>query len=339
MSDTVNQKSLCRICGNPTGRDFDASEMMFGMRTRHAYFECQACGCVQIKNIPENIGDYYPENYYSLSSQSLPSSSHLGEKEALSHRLKALAINSTRLTRSLFLTSPSTRAFLNARPVLKSFITKFSDPNFRILDVGSGSGEFLRCLDFLYYKYLLGIDPHVKESVNLHGRPFILRQPLAGLKGQFDVICLHHVLEHLPDQTAALDDLRQLLAKDGRVLIRIPIAQSRAYREYGEHWAQLDPPRHFFLHTLRSLEIITEKTGFEIVSIEYDSTSFQFWCSELYKRNIPLMELDNVSKFLSSFFNDSELAGYDQKTRDVNTAGEGDQIAVILRQRSISQVT
>lgn len=27
------------------------------------YFECSNCGCLQIKEIPENIGKYYPDNY------------------------------------------------------------------------------------------------------------------------------------------------------------------------------------------------------------------------------------------------------------------------------------
>lgn len=42
----------------------------------------------------------------------------------------------------------------------------------------------------------------------------------------FDLVCLRHVLEHLPDCKLAMRKLRQLVRPDGRVLIEIPNVES-----------------------------------------------------------------------------------------------------------------
>ena len=41
-------------------------EMIFGFRDEFTYFECSKCGCLQIMQIPRNMGKYYPSNYYSF---------------------------------------------------------------------------------------------------------------------------------------------------------------------------------------------------------------------------------------------------------------------------------
>ena len=42
--------------------------MMFGTRERFAYFECSACGCLQIETVPADMARHYPDNYYSFSA-------------------------------------------------------------------------------------------------------------------------------------------------------------------------------------------------------------------------------------------------------------------------------
>ena len=58
---------ICKICGNNKGnRIYHAKEMMLGLKHEFVYFECSECECLQIADIPENIGDYYPSHYYSF---------------------------------------------------------------------------------------------------------------------------------------------------------------------------------------------------------------------------------------------------------------------------------
>jgi hypothetical protein len=61
------QSVSCRICANTKGNKRHlAREMMFGLRDEFEYVECANCGCLQIKEIPHNLSDYYPEAYYSF---------------------------------------------------------------------------------------------------------------------------------------------------------------------------------------------------------------------------------------------------------------------------------
>ena len=57
----------CRICKNSEGnRDITLREKMFGTGEPFAYFQCAACGCLQIARIPDNLADYYGDGYYSF---------------------------------------------------------------------------------------------------------------------------------------------------------------------------------------------------------------------------------------------------------------------------------
>lgn len=46
--------------------------MMFGFRDEFTYFECSKCGCIQIIEIPRNMGKYYTPNYYSFKKLDKP---------------------------------------------------------------------------------------------------------------------------------------------------------------------------------------------------------------------------------------------------------------------------
>jgi hypothetical protein len=56
----------CRICGNDTGNVVHhCSEKMYGLGDEFDYFQCQNCACLQIEEIPPDLGKYYPDDYYS----------------------------------------------------------------------------------------------------------------------------------------------------------------------------------------------------------------------------------------------------------------------------------
>lgn len=56
----------CRICGwTGDGVSFTAKEMFYGTREEFEYFECGNCHCLQIAKVPENLGKYYENTYYS----------------------------------------------------------------------------------------------------------------------------------------------------------------------------------------------------------------------------------------------------------------------------------
>lgn len=58
----------CRICGaEGEFQTYLAREMMQNTRDEFEYFVCPDCGCLQIREVPENLGKYYGAGYYSFS--------------------------------------------------------------------------------------------------------------------------------------------------------------------------------------------------------------------------------------------------------------------------------
>ncbi len=155
-----------------------------------------------------------------------------------------------------------------------------------ILDVGCGSGDLLVELRDAGFSNLTGADPFIASDHIRAGVPLWKRE-IGDVEGRFALVMMHHTFEHVTDPASTLAAAARLLVPGGRVLIRLPVADSDAWREYGTDWVQLDAPRHIFLHTARSLGRLARDAGLHVVSRTHDSTAFQFWGSEQYRRGIP----------------------------------------------------
>lgn len=76
--DTTNRSlgrkpQVCRICGaKGKFKTVLAREMMQGTGDAFPYFECDRCHCLQIVSVPENLGDYYGDGYYSYQVEEAP---------------------------------------------------------------------------------------------------------------------------------------------------------------------------------------------------------------------------------------------------------------------------
>jgi SAM-dependent methyltransferase len=331
--DGADESNLsCRICGGKSLGRLDAREMMLGLRNRFLYLECPSCGCVQIARYPADIDKYYPENYYSYQDTSL-ATAETGRAVVKRAKwlIKALLINRSTATRRRFLESDDTRAWLESRPVVQLYLQNVPDPRSRILDVGCGSGGLLGSLYYLYYENVHGIDPYIERDIYLGGRLLVRKTHLRDLDSFYDFISFNHVFEHMPDQRTVLKGVGRVLAPNGHVMIRIPVAGGAAWRAYRENWVQLDPPRHFYLHSENSFRLLVEAAGFDVVSIDYDSNGLQFWGSELYLRDIPLMDPRSPARSKESVFSSEALADYESRAAALNEARDGDQIVAILR--------
>jgi SAM-dependent methyltransferase len=268
--------SPCRICGNIThNRRHIAQEMQFGLREEFAYVECSACGCLQIAEIPPDINRYYPPNYYSYSN--------IGGLRAFLKR-QQWAYSGHRINPLGWL-----RCFIFGPDRALESVVRLDLPKAaRVLDIGGGQGELLRALKHLGYEDLTCIDPYIPSAVNTGGVR-LLKVEAAAHEGEYDLIMLHHSLEHMPDQFGTLREIKRLLAPEGTAIIRIPIVSSQLWHEYGAAWVSLDAPRHFYLHTPRSLKVVTDSVGLKIQRTIYDATFFSYLMSEQYRRGVPLM--------------------------------------------------
>jgi SAM-dependent methyltransferase len=101
----------------------------------------------------------------------------------------------------------------------------------RVLDVGCGSGNFLRCMKEKGFS-AFGIEPsgsgsqYAREAHGVDIYHGMIEDYLAANSGRtFDVITLLNVLEHLTDPVQVLLRLSQALASDGVMAIVVPDAR------------------------------------------------------------------------------------------------------------------
>jgi hypothetical protein len=142
---------------------------------------------------------------------------------------------------------------------------------------------------------------------------------------------LHHSFEHLPDPFDAMRQIKRLMHDESYCLIRIPIV-NYAWKTYDVNWVQMDPPRHLFLYTENSFRMLAGKSGLDVEHIYFDSGPFQFWGSEMYLRDIPL--LDRRSPWVdpeSVLFTSDELTRWSEEAEELNRAGRGDMACFYLR--------
>ena len=102
-----------------------------------------------------------------------------------------------------------------------------------ILDIGCANGGLLAALRELGFSDLLGIDPSAACVANTAAQPGLraLAGSLTALPpglGQYDLIVLSHVLEHVADLRGVLSSVTRLLTEGGRLYVETPDASRYA---------------------------------------------------------------------------------------------------------------
>lgn len=303
---------------------YQTREMMIGLRDPFTYFQCSECICLQIAEFPPEMSKYYPADYYSLRESE---SEHAVMQYLKKKRNRYAVFNRSPIGRLLYSRYP--REDLRSL----SYIEVQNDTS--ILDVGCGNGELLRILYQLGFTDLSGIDPYIEKGSFTIGEDIeIHKKSIHGLEGRWELIMLHHVFEHMAEPLRVLESVSRLLKPAGYCLIRTPVAGSAAWQTYRENWVQLDPPRHFHIHSPESLAFLVKKTDLTLIKTVYDSTSFQFWGSIQYENDISLHdETSYAVNPEASMFTAGDIKSFERKAENLNRNQEGDQAAFILQKK------
>jgi len=195
------------------------------------YLRCDRCGLIRLGNVPSNLGDYYPNDYYDLPT---------------AEQLELIAVADTFKIETV-----------------KRFISKG-----RLLEIGPAYGIFSfqakqagfavdvvemdeRCCDYL------------NRVVSVNAVCSAFPHEAISSFGLHDVIALWHVIEHLPDPWELLRAAAKNLAPNGILVLAAPNPDSWQFKIMGKEWPHLDAPRHLYLLPAQALTDYVEALGLE----------------------------------------------------------------------------
>lgn len=253
----------CPNCGNTniafvlSAKDYTVSGELFKI------WECKNCTLRFTQNVPgkEEISKYYQsENYISHSDTSkgfINSLYHIVRKRTLIQK-KKLIIKAT------------------------------GKGTGKILDLGCGTGAFLATMQHANW-ICSGIEPDEnarKKAQELYGLQVMKEDEFYNFPSEtFDAITLWHVLEHVHDLHPYIQQLRKLLAPDGKLFIAVPNYTSADEKMYNEYWAAYDVPRHLYHFSPKAMRQLMDEHGLKIEKMKpmwYDSV-YVSMLSEQYK--------------------------------------------------------
>lgn len=316
---------ICKICGNENNNKIiEAKEMNYGFKDCFEYMECGNCGCLQIVDIPEDISKYYPPDYGYKKNRFIDF--------LFNKRNKYLLTQKSFIGKIVANKEPSIK-FSTIHDVIQKY--NFNQKS-SILDVGCGSGLFLSTLKYSGFKNIMGIDLFVDDNL-IYPDIKIVKTSLEEFEpsNKFDLIFLNHSFEHMENPLENLLQIKKLLTDNGKCIITIPVKTEAIYGKYKENWVQLDAPRHFYLYSLESFNLITKNAGLKLVDVIFNSEIFQFWGSEQYLQDIPLKDDRSYGKNFfktnrKSIFTKSQIKDFENKTKQLNEKQLGDQAIFIL---------
>ena len=204
---------------------------------------CQNCGLVQLKDVPNELDlfEFYKSKYrveYRMQDRPSPKHVYRAGEQAIS-RLKKIA--------------------------------PFIRENTKLLDIGSGGGEFTYLASRMGAD-ASGIDPSsgYLEFGKNHYSIKVEQKQISQLEDtqSYQIVTMFHVLEHLPNPFKAIRKVHQILKVGGLFVIEVPNLESKA----------TSPFNHFFkahICYFTSLSLIgLLKDNFSVEYIENEDVIF-----------------------------------------------------------------
>ena len=233
----------CGLCGSTSWRELYTTKDRLGNSDESfSIVECQ--GCAVLRTLPEmsevELASFYPDDYWGgpEPSQKWISSSQFEKTQFLS-RCRLSGGGS-------------------------------------ILDVGCGSGFFLRALESRKWeRWGIETSPGASKAAEaVIGSGHVFTGTLTGSSweaSKFDVVTFWSALEHTNEPQMNLREARRIIKTGGTLIVQLPNAASFQAQLFGGDWFALDAPRHRYHFTLAVLERLLTETGFEVYRTSYFS--------------------------------------------------------------------
>jgi len=139
----------------------------------------------------------------------------------------------------------------------------------KLLEVGSGAGDFLYAAhragwEVKAVEYSAALADSLRAELGLDVLAGELR-PGLWKEGEFDVIALWNVLEHVRNPLDTLITASSYLRAGGTLFLQVPTADGAEHGKwFGPYWAPLDLPRHLNFFSRTSLAQLCLKAGMKV---------------------------------------------------------------------------
>jgi len=243
----------CALCHAPGQSAYvGLKDRLHGVPGEWEYLLCRECDLLWLRNRPES--DCISSLYSSYYTHKAPELSALSTARSLQRSIRKSVVRSGLVD-------------ILSAPTYWRDIWYGDQEHARFLDVGCGNGQFAAIMQRMGWD-VYGIEPD--EQAAVIAKEFLNAPIHIGnlntaeyADGEFDLIRLAHVFEHLDDPLRALAKCYRLLKPGGRLIITTPNLASLGHRHrYGVYWLHLDPPRHFYLFSPKSLHRAAKAVGF-----------------------------------------------------------------------------
>lgn len=136
----------------------------------------------------------------------------------------------------------------------------------RLIEVGCGAGKRLASMRELGWTVEgQEMDPHAAAQARSdYGLPvhFGALETLALPENKFDVVIVYHVIEHVHNPIDLLQECHRILKPSGQLIVVTPNVDSWGHRHFDSCWRGLEPPRHLFIYSCRTLPHLASRAGF-----------------------------------------------------------------------------
>ena len=148
------------------------------------------------------------------------------------------------------------------------FLNHLAKNKGHILDIGSGTGEFLFACKKSNWQ-TTGVEPSKiarKQAIKNYSLTVSEKTSLSLFKEKsFNAITMWHVLEHIPSLSKTIVSLYKILKDDGVLIIAVPNINSFDASYYKEFWAAYDLPIHLWHFSQETIVKLFENHNFKFV--------------------------------------------------------------------------
>jgi len=281
------ENTFCILCeGNlaePYSCGFDYQ--YWTTEQQFCFVRCLKCSHIYLNPRPtlESASLIYPSNYYTIT----------GRHTEKGSKLIALFKRHT-IRRRL------------------SFIRKEIGPRPAILEIGCGDCALLLDLKKIYPESLLtGIDLFIPDSIHQRINSLDIKIIEGSIENtdlpleSYDLVIMNQLIEHLWDPVNVLKKIHTLLRPGGLVSIETPNIGSYDQKFFSDGtWGGFYFPRHLNVFSFSTLQLLLEKTGFEIVRQE-NLLAPIIW---IFSLNAKLSSTKNKDRWYVNLFSDQNPA-------------------------------